>query len=108
MFDTLFYHDERLKPAIDAVKEERINSGMKNMKILHDNEEPHVAKIVKKYLDDEGITIIDHLPYSPDLAPCDFRLFSKLKQSLDTHSNVESLKSQITEVLESIPQEKYL
>ena len=81
---------------------------MKNMKILHENAKPHVAKVVKKYLDDEGITIIDHSPYSPDLAPCDFRLFSMFKQSSDTHSNVESLKSLITEVFESIPKEEYL
>ena len=98
-----YYRDNCLKPTIKKVMEERTKSGVKNMKILHDNAKPHVAKIVKAYLENEGITIIDHPPYSPDLAPCDFWLFSKLKQSLDSHPDVESLKNQITEVLEAIP-----
>jgi hypothetical protein len=28
---------------------------------------------------------LDHPPYSPDLAPCDFRLFPKLKTALKGH-----------------------
>ena len=78
------------------------------MKILHDNAKPHVAKIVKKYLQDQNLAIIDHPPYSSDLAPSDFWLFDYLKQRLDSHSDVESLKSQITEVLLSTPKEEYL
>jgi len=103
-----YYRDRCLKPTFKKVMEERPNSGLKNIKILHDNAKSHVAKIVETYLNNEGITIIDHPPYSPDLAPCDFWLFSILKQSLDTHRCVESLKKQITEVLESIPKEEYL
>lgn len=103
-----YYRDNCLKPALAKVREERPTSGSKNMKILHDNAKPHVAKIVKDYLSSEGLTIIDHPPYSPDLAPCDFWLFSRLKRDLDSHPDVESLKKQITEVLESIPKEEYL
>lgn len=29
-----------------------------------------------------GIEIMPHPPYSPDLAPCDFHLFPKVKQEL--------------------------
>ena len=78
-----YYRDNCLKPSLEKVREERPTSGTKNMKILHDNAKPHVAKIVKDYLNNEGLTIIDHPPYSPDLAPCDFWLFSKLKLGLD-------------------------
>ena len=93
---------------MEKVIQERPTTGLKNMKILHDNAKPHVAKIVKTYLQNEGITIIDHPPYSPDLAPSDFWLFSKLKRCLTSHEDVESLKLQITEVLRYIPQEEYL
>ena len=31
---------------------------------------------------DAGFEILDHPPYSPDLAPSDFHLFPKLKESL--------------------------
>ena len=63
---------------------------------------------MNNYLNNEGIKIIDHPPYSPDLAHCDFWLYSELKRGLDSHPDVKSLKSQITEHLESIPKEKYL
>ena len=92
-----YYRDNCLKQVVEKVMEERPTSGLKNMKILHDNAKPHVAKIVKKYLQDQNLAIIDHPPYSPDLAPSDFWLFDYLKQRLDSHSDVESLKSQITE-----------
>ena len=88
-----YYRNNCLKPALEKVMEERPTSGMKNMKILHDNAKPHVAKIVKEYLNNEGLTIIDHPPYSPDLAPCDFWLFSRLKHGLDSHPDVETFNS---------------
>jgi histone-lysine N-methyltransferase SETMAR len=103
-----YYRDNCLKKVVEKVMEERPTSGLKNMKILHDNAKPHVALIVKKYLQEQNLTIIDHPPYSPDLAPSDFWLFDYLKQRLDSHSDVESLKSQITEVLLSLPREEYL
>ena len=105
---TKYYRDNCLKSALEKVREERPTSGSKNIKFLHDNAKPHVAKIVKKYLNNEGLTIIDHPLYSPDLALCDFRLFSRLKHGLESHPDVESLKSQITEHLENIPKDESL
>jgi histone-lysine N-methyltransferase SETMAR len=35
---------------------------------------------VHEFLAKKTITEVDHPPYSPDLAPCDFWLFSKLKE----------------------------
>ena len=103
-----YYRVNCLKPAIEKVREERPTSGSKNVKIFHQNAKTHVAKIVKDYLNNEGIKIIDHPPYSPDLAPCDFWLYSELKRGLDSHPDVKSLKSQITEHLENILKEEYL
>jgi len=103
-----YYRDNFLKPLIQKVTEQRVLSGVKHMKILHDHARPHVAKIFKTYLENEGIVTIDHPPYSPDFAPCDFWLFSKIKQEIRSHTDVESLKCQITEILEKIPKEEYL
>jgi hypothetical protein len=33
-------------------------------------------------LADKNITALPHLPYSPDLAPCDFWLFPKIKLTM--------------------------
>ena len=103
-----YYRDKILGPARQAVIGERPTSGLKHMNILHDNAKPHVAKLVKEYLKSNGIIIIDHPPYSPDLAPSDFWLFDKIKTQLSDHTDVESLKIQITDILNSIPKEEYL
>jgi hypothetical protein len=48
--------------------------------ILHqDNAPAHNALGVKQLLADECIPVLQHPLCSPDLAPCDFYLFSKLK-----------------------------
>jgi hypothetical protein len=42
----------------------------------------HDALRVCKFLAKNSITEMDHPPYSPDIAPCDFWLFPKLKNAL--------------------------
>ena len=37
---------------------------------------------VKQFLGNTNITVLEHPPYSPDLAPCDFYLFPKIKSVL--------------------------
>jgi len=106
--DHKYYLKNCIQPLVSAINEQRVKSGTQNIKLLHDNARPHVAKNVIKYLEQEGIKIIDHPPYSPDLAPCDFWLFDLFKKNLVDHTDSESLKSQITEILESIPKQEYL
>ena len=76
--------------------------------MLHDGARPHITKSVTTYLNQIGITIIDHPTYSPDLAPSDFWLFDTIKQQLSDHTTVQSLKRQITSIVENIPKEEYL
>ena len=40
----------------------------------HDNARPHVAIPVKNYLENSGLEVLPHPPYSPDLAPSDYHL----------------------------------
>jgi [histone H3]-lysine36 N-dimethyltransferase SETMAR len=103
-----YYIRNCLSPAIQAINQQRPTSGTTNMKILHDNAKPHVTLSVRNYLDRKGIAIIDHPPYSPDLAPSDFWLFDKIKQQLSDHTSVESLKLEITSIVKNIPKEEYL
>jgi histone-lysine N-methyltransferase SETMAR len=52
--------------------------------ILHHNNAPvHDALRVHEFLAEKSITKKNHPPYSPDLAPCDFWLFAKLKKCLE-------------------------
>ena len=47
-----------------------------------DNASVHNSIVVTDYLTKMGIKTVPHPPYSPDLAPCDFWLFPKLKEKL--------------------------
>lgn len=102
------YEEKCLKPLVAEIKRARPITGTKGMKILHENVRPHTTTAIKTYLNQEGIEIIDHPPYSPDLAPCDFRLFSHVKRQLGSHSNADTLQTQITSILLAIPPQEYL
>ena len=53
----------------------------------------------KNYLQQEGIKIIDHPPYSPDSAPCDFWLFDYIKKNLGDQVNAQTIKRQISKIM---------
>ena len=50
---------------------------------------------------------MEHPPYSPDLAPSDFWLFDYIKRNLGTQPDAESLFNEITDIVNSIPKNKY-
>lgn len=106
--DNKYYIQNCLKPVVKEIMSQRPISGTDNMKILHDNAKPHVHYNVKKYLKTENLKLIDHPPYSPDLAPCDYWLFNEIKRRLPAQTDEKCLKSEITEILNSIPKEEYL
>jgi len=50
--------------------------------VLHDNARCHVANNITFLLRRWQWEILEHPPYSPDMSPCDFDLFPKLKEFL--------------------------
>ena len=54
----------------------RPKTGPKGLRLLHDNARPHKTKQVLDKIASMGMVELEHPPYSPDLAPCDFYLFS--------------------------------
>jgi histone-lysine N-methyltransferase SETMAR len=50
--------------------------------LQHDNAKPHTAKLTKKWLSDAGWNVLEHPPYSPDLAPSDYHLFRSMEHWL--------------------------
>jgi len=50
-----------------------------NWFLHHDNVPAHTALVVQQFLTSKNITVIPHPPDSPDLAPCEFFLFPKMK-----------------------------
>ena len=50
-----------------------------------------------------GINTLPHSLYSPDLAPCDFCLFPKLRGC--RYEAIEEMKEAVTKVIETLTQE---
>jgi len=66
----------------DIVKEKRRGKFTKEVMFLHDNAPAHRALVTQKKLAYMGFQYLDHPPYSPDLAPSDYRLFPGLQKQL--------------------------
>ena len=52
-----------------------------------------------------GIKTVPHRPYSSDLAPCDFYLFSKLRGC--RYETIEIMKEAVTKVIDMLTQEDF-
>ena len=52
-----------------------------------------------------GIKTVLHPPYSPDLAPCDFWLFPKLRGC--RYETIEETKEAVTKVIDTLTQEDF-
>ncbi|KAI6648575.1 hypothetical protein LOD99_8055 [Oopsacas minuta] len=68
-----------------------------------------MAKLTKNFLDVEGLEVLPHLPYSPNLAPCDFWLFPKLKIYLQgkDFNTLQAHGTGLYQYFKSIPEEEY-
>ena len=52
-----------------------------------------------------GIKTVSHPPYSPDLAPCDFWLFPKLRSC--RYETIEEMKEAVMKVIDMLTQEDF-
>jgi len=71
-----------------ALKDKRPQYNERHDKVIlqHDNARPHVAKVVKTYLETLKWEVLPHPPYSLDVAPSDYHLFRSIAHGLaDQH-----------------------
>jgi hypothetical protein len=63
---------------------------------------PHTSVLTQLFLTKCKMVIIPHPPYSPDLAPCDFLLFPKLKLKLKGRQfdTIEEIQGESQRVLD--------
>ena len=52
-----------------------------------------------------GIKTVPHRPYSPDLAPCDFWSFPKLRRW--RYETIEEMKEAVTKIIDTFTQEDF-
>ncbi len=82
---------------------------LKGLILHHDNASSHTSKLTTSYLKEKKVDILPHPPYSPDLSPCDFYLFPKIKKELKNkkYYKVENLARAVQSVTSNIPKEDY-
>ena len=104
------YYKEVLIKLREKVRQKRPQL-WENGFILHqDNTPAHTALSVKQVLTDKNITTLEHPPYSPDLAPCDFYLFPKVKSVLKRtrFGSVDDVKKKTADVLKQLTEVDFL
>ena len=74
-----------------------------------DNAPVHNSILVTDYFTKMGIKTLPHPPCSPDLAPCDFCLFPKLKEKLRgcRYETIEEMKEAVMKVIDTLTQEDF-
>ena len=62
----------------------------------------HNSYLVTDYFSKVGIKTVPYSPYSPDLAPCNFWLFPKLRGC--RYETIEEMKEAVTKVIDTLTQ----
>jgi len=76
-------YQEVLSRLRDAVRRKRPELWENQTWLLHHHNAPaHASLLIRSYLAKHQKSVVPHPPYSPNLAPAEFFLFSKLKTTL--------------------------
>jgi len=91
-----------LRPAIKSKPRGLLSTGVL---LQHDNARPLTAHSTAATIQDLFFKCLRHPPYSPDLAPSDFRVFEPLKQAKGSKSfrSDEEVQQAVQEWLRSQP-----
>jgi hypothetical protein len=75
----------------------------------HDNLPAHMLALVRQLLTSTKTIVIPHPPCSPDLAPCDFFLFTKMKLKLRGRrfENIDEIEAELQGVMKMLTQSDF-
>ncbi len=78
-------------------------------RILHDNAPAHTATPTFAAMVETSMNVVNHPPYSPDLAPADFWFFPFLKSQIrgKVFANVLELQDVLMEIIHLIPKKDF-
>ena len=73
--------------------------------LQHDNARPHTARITREKIKSLGWKEVRHPPYSPDIAPSDYHLFSSMQHYLDgkNYKSYENINKGLNDYFNSKP-----
>lgn len=101
-----WYTNNCLPLVLEKVREKRPRS---RILLHHDNASSHTARRTIDYLVTSNVELLGHPPYSPDLAPCDFYLFPKIKEKLrgKLFMNTEEAVGAFQKAVEETPKDDW-
>jgi len=93
----------------DAVCRKRPEIWENQIWMLHHDNAPAHASLIRSYLAKHQASIVPHPPYSLDLAPADFFLFPKLKTTLKGHcfQTIEEIQENVIRELRAITESAF-
>ncbi|UYV77594.1 hypothetical protein LAZ67_15001657 [Cordylochernes scorpioides] len=99
------YYLQVMRNLREAIRQKRPDLWKnKNWLLHHDNAPAHTSLLVRDFLAKNNRLMMPQPPYSPDLAPCDFFLFPKLKRPMKGrhYATLDEIKTASKEELKKI------
>jgi len=92
----------RLRENVRRKRPEMWKNG--NWLLHHDNAPAHTSLVVREFLTKNNVTTVPHPAYSPDLAPCDFYVFPKMKLRLKGRcfASIEEVQAESQQILNTL------
>ncbi|UYV78223.1 HSP90AB1 [Cordylochernes scorpioides] len=105
------YYLQVMRNLREAIRQKRPDLWKnKNWLLHHDNAPAHTLLLVRDFLAKNNTLMMPQPPYSPDLAPCDFFLFPKLKRPMKgrRYATLDEIKKASEEELKKILKNDFL
>ncbi|UYV69087.1 hypothetical protein LAZ67_6002340 [Cordylochernes scorpioides] len=105
------YYLQVMRNLREAIRQKRRDLWKnKNWLLHHDNAPAHISLLVRDFLAKNNTLMMPQPPYSPDLAPCDFFLFPKLKRPMkrQCYATLDEIKTASKEELKKILKKDFL
>jgi hypothetical protein len=77
------------------------------LQLHHDNAPSHTSILTQQFLAKYKMAVIPHPPYSPDLAPCDFFLFPKMKLKVCWFDTIQEIQAKSQRVLDTLTEKNF-
>lgn len=104
------YYVEVLRRLREAIRKKRPTLWQnQSWRLHHDNAPAHTSLLVSEFLAKHNTVMLPQPPYSPDMAPCDFFLFPKIKKSMKGRrfASIEEIKEESLKQLKTVSSSEF-
>ncbi|KAI6646928.1 Transposase [Oopsacas minuta] len=107
--NSTWYTESCLPLVTKAINLQRPDTGLRGTFLHHVNANSHTSKMTRQFIEESGLHILLHLPYSPDLAPCHFWPFPRITKYLKgrNFSSNSELEGALRKVIGDINEKEF-